>query len=202
LLIAMNVSLRDELLAMAAEDDRVHTELSNDGSIYAGYHPRLREIHERHALRLQEIIHENGWPGCSIVGDDGARAAWFIAQHAIALPAFLRDCLKLQERAAACGEIPGWQPAFLLDRIRMYEGKPQVYGTQFLPDENGVPSRYPVEDPAGVNDRRRSIGLEPIAEHLCSMRESAGPKDSQSSPRYAEWLRGYEAWLREVGWRS
>jgi hypothetical protein len=198
----MNFSLRDELLAMAGEDARVHTELSNDGSIYHGYHPRMREVHERHAGRLQEIIDENGWPGRTLVGDDGARAAWLVAQHAIGLPAFLRECLKLQESAAACDEIPRWQPAFLLDRIRMYEGKPQVYGTHFLPDENGVSQPHPIEDPAGLDDRRHSIGLEPMAERMSYLRQSTLPKDVQFPLGYAEWRRGYEAWLREVGWRD
>jgi hypothetical protein len=198
----MNVSLLNELLAMASEDDRIHTELSKDGSIYHGYHPRMREVHERHARRLKEIIHENGWPGRCIAGDDGAHAAWLIVQHAIGLPAFLRDCLKLQESAAACGEIPQWQPALLLDRIRMYEGKPQVYGTQFLPDENGVSVPHPIEDPASVDERRSSIGLGPIAERMRHVRDSTEVKNSRFPSGYAEWLRGYEAWLREVGWRD
>ena len=33
--------------------------------------------------------------------------------------------------------VPAWQPAMLEDRIRVFEGRPQLYGTQLEPDEQG-----------------------------------------------------------------
>ena len=38
----MNDALRDELVAMAEEDQRVRAELASDGSLFDGYHPRMR----------------------------------------------------------------------------------------------------------------------------------------------------------------
>jgi hypothetical protein len=44
---------------------------------------------------LKEVVAEVGWPGQSMVGEDGAHAAWLLAQHADQDPAFQRRCLEL-----------------------------------------------------------------------------------------------------------
>jgi hypothetical protein len=45
-------TLKTELLSMAAEDLRVREELARDGSLFEGYHPRMRAVHERNAAGL------------------------------------------------------------------------------------------------------------------------------------------------------
>src|SRR3954453_2080197 len=40
------------------------------------------DLLDRHDLRLAAIIAAVGWPGRSLVGEDGADAAWALAQHA------------------------------------------------------------------------------------------------------------------------
>lgn len=42
----MDAALRDELLAMAAEDEAVRAELAADGSLFDGYYPRIPEVHQ------------------------------------------------------------------------------------------------------------------------------------------------------------
>jgi hypothetical protein len=49
---------------------------------------------------LKETVAEVGWPGRSMVGEDGAHAAWLLAQHADRDPAFQRRCLDLVTQAA------------------------------------------------------------------------------------------------------
>ena len=82
----MNEAVRAELLAMKAEDMRVREELSTDGLLGDGYHPRMEEVHRRNASRLREIADTDGWPTRTMAGDDGSAAAWFILQHAIDEP--------------------------------------------------------------------------------------------------------------------
>ena len=43
--------------------------------------------------------------------------------------------------------------------------------------------------------RRRAVGLEPLAERLAKGERVPQPKDREA------YERGYEAWLRQVGWR-
>jgi hypothetical protein len=66
-------------------------------------------------------------------------------QHAISLPQFQRQCLALLQAAVTRGEAPAWQVAMLTDRIRILEGRQQLYGTQFDWDANGQMSPLPIE---------------------------------------------------------
>jgi hypothetical protein len=190
-----NEALASELIALAAEDQRVRGELLAEGVLFGGYHPRMEAVHRRNAARLAEIIVAHGWPVESMVGVDGAAAAGSIAQHAIGEPDFQRACLAALERAAEIGEVPAWQPAMLEDRIHVFEGRPQRYGTQLDVDEEGRLYPHPIEDPDGVEERRRVVGLDSLAERLARSERVPPPADR------AEYERSYQRWLREVGWR-
>jgi hypothetical protein len=189
-------ALRRELLALATEDRRVRAELVAEGTLFDGYHPRMEAVHRTNAAHLAAAIDRHGWPGAGLVGEDGADAAWLIAQHAISEPEFQRRCLAALEAAAARGEVPRWQPAMLEDRIRVFEGRSQRYGTQLEVNDDGSLVPQPIEDPDGVEERRRAVGLEPLAERLARAERVPPPKDR------AAYDRGYDAWLRQVGWRK
>jgi hypothetical protein len=197
----MNSALRDELLAMEAEDIRVRAELLDEGTLGDGYNPRMREVHERNAARLKEIIAAHGWPGHSLVGRDGSHAAWRIIQHAIGDPPFQRACIPAIEKSVADGEAPQAQLAFLVDRVRYFEGRPQIYGTQFDWDENGEMNPWQIEDPEHLDERRRRAGLNTIAERTREIREQAAREGDTGEDR-EEQKRKYEGWLRETGWRK
>lgn len=98
----------------------------------------MEAVHKRNAGRLKQVIAEHGWPGRSLVGEDGMIAAWFIVQHAISDPPFQRQVLTLLNDALARGEVSPQSLAFLEDRICIFEGRPQIYGTQFEPDDSGM----------------------------------------------------------------
>jgi hypothetical protein len=198
----VNHLLRDELLSMAAEDRRVRAELMAEGSLGDGYHPRVEEVHRRNAARLKEIIEHHGWPGRSLVGEDGAHAAWFILQHAIGEPALQRRGLGLLREAVAAGEAPAIQAAYLEDRIRFFEGRPQVYGTQYDWDEAGELSPHPIEDIGGVDERRRAVGLGPLEEHTRRMREDVARSGEGPPADRVGHRRKMEEWARSVGWRG
>jgi len=195
--MTIDQELRQELLERAARDHAVREELAAQGLLEGGYHPRMRAVHEENADFLAAVLDSRGWPGAALAGADGAEAAWRILQHSIGRPALQRRGLVLLERARDDGQAPAWQPAYLLDRIRFFEGLPQVYGTQFEPGEDGLPAPCPIEDPANVDERRRSVGLGTLAELTRSMR--AGNRPGPVSPEYR---REFAAWLRETGWRG
>lgn len=197
-----NPSLRDELLAMRAEDERVREELAADGSLYEGYNARMVEVHERNGARLTEIISEYGRARESLVGSDGAEAAWIIVQHAIADPALQRRCLTLIEEVVHQGEAPAWQFAYFADRIRILEGRPQVYGTSFDWDEQGEMSPCEIEDAEKVDERRRSVGLPSLAESTCRQREAAAQSNERPPEDWQARQHEMAAWARSVGWRD
>lgn len=194
-----NEALSQELVTLAKYDLSIREELVADGTLGCyGYHPRMEAVHKENAARLSTIIEQCGWPGVSLVGEEGARAAWLIVQHAIGNPPFMRHCLSLLKTAAANDEASPWQAAMLEDRILMFEGKPQIYGSQFQPDKNGELNPYPIENPESVNSRRLKVGLNTIEERTAELREQNARENIQTPPGIEK---QYEKWLYSVGWR-
>lgn len=193
----MNETLRDELIAMRAEDLRVREDLLQSGELGQGYAPRMEAVHHKNASRLRQIIAEHGWPDRDLVGADGTLAAWFIAQHAIGEPDFQRQALRLVQEKVKQGKVPAAQEAYLLDRIAMYEGCPQQYGTQSVPCADGKYRRWKTEDPEHLNERRAAMGMPALGDDTAETEPTP-----QALAEYQEWLQGYETWLRKAGWRQ
>lgn len=186
---------------MRENDLRVRSETIKGSSVFASYHPRMEEVHMRNGARLKEIIAEYGWPGRSLVGEDGMIAAWFIAQHAIGDPPFQRKALKLLKAAHRKGEVSAQAVAFLQDRICVFEGRPQVYGTQFEPDEHGVYRPCQMIDPERANERRKAIGMEALEERAAAVNADQRP-EKITAREYTRYKTNYQNWLRKVGWRK
>jgi hypothetical protein len=199
---AMNDTLRLELLQMQQADLNLRAELARDGSLFDGYAERLAELHRRHNARLQRILAEFGWPGRSLVGDDGAAAAWLLLQHAILEPNLMRSALPLLQEAVEAGEAEPKHLALLVDRIRTLEGRPQLYGTSHDWDANGELSPLPIEEPELVEARRRTVGLEPLAENTRRLRLQAAAEGEKPPVDLEQRGRELERWAREVGWRA
>lgn len=188
-------ALRQRLLSLAEQDLATRERLAADGILFGGYHPEMRAVHEQNADALADLIDHHGWPHAALAGADGAEAAWLIAQHAISLPKFQRRCLA----ALRAAPVPAWQPAYIEDRIRTWEGRPQRYGTQHDWDENGVMSPKPIEDPAQVDERRASVGLPPLAEQTTRIRRETNAE--HRPPDLTRYHAEAEAFARTCGWR-
>ena len=160
----------------------------------------MARVHERNARRLLRIIESVGWPGTDLVGPDGAEAAWLILQHAIAEPGLLRRALPLLRAAAREGRASPRHAAMLEDRIRFFEGRPQRYGTQFDWDAEGNLSPGDVEDPPRLDERRRSVGLPPLAEQMEEARLRADAEGDRPPADHQAHARVREEWAAAVGW--
>ena len=145
----------------------------------------------------------SGWPGRSRVGADGARAAWLILQHDIGNPALLRRCLPLVEQAARDGEIPRADAAHLADRICFFEGRPQIYGTQFDWDDDGKLSPCPISDPESVESpeagRRSSASGRSYRGKFVATPASRANARQPIAPNGGE---KPKKWAYSVGWRQ
>jgi hypothetical protein len=191
----MNEALRAELIAMDEHDQAVRAELAADGSLFDGYHPRMAAVHDANAARLRTIITTHGWPTEHLVGVDGAKAAHRIAQHSINHPDFMRECRRLLDDASVKSEVPRWQFAYIDDRIRVFEGSQQRYGTHWRGGPNG-PEPYPIEDAAHVDERRAALGLPSLAELKLST--EGEPSWNEETARRLE--EQELAWRKAVGW--
>lgn len=135
---------------------------------------RLMEMDSDNTAWLMTVVERVGWPGRSLVGSDGARAAWLLAQHADLNPAIQQRFLEFLRHAAERGEASPTDLAQLTDRVLLASDKPQLYGTQVaVHDGQYVPAR--LQDPETVDARRASVGLGPMAAHLGRVRDRRGP---------------------------
>src|SRR5262249_28886954 len=86
-------SLRQELLAMEKEDQQVRAAvlkaLGEKGispgkpitdpallKIFLEQSGKMAAVDQRSRARLKEVVNKHGWPGKSLVGKEGAHAAW------------------------------------------------------------------------------------------------------------------------------
>jgi len=123
----------------------------------------MMEVDARHTARMKEILVVHGWPTVSLVGEDGARSAWLLVQHADADPAFQRLCLEKMKSVAA-GDVSPIDVAYLTDRVLVNEGKKQIYGTQFWNADGELVPR-PIEDESRVEALRAALGMISMQEY-------------------------------------
>ena len=173
-----NSRLRQELLEMAASDRAVRQTLMEEGveqpndSLVA----EMMFIDSLNTTRLRQIISMHGWPDLKLVGRDGVEAAFLIVQHAG--HDFRKEMLPMIQQAVISGELAGQDYALLVDRIRIDEGRPQLYGTQLV-IVDGKLVLNPIEDESHVDERRTSLGMIPLKEYLKLVEEMYGTnKDS------------------------
>lgn len=102
---------------------------------------------------MKKIINKFGWPLTKLVGKKASHFAWLLVQHADHDVKFQKDCLVLMEKNTI-----DW--AYLTDRILVNEGKPQIYGTQFYKNLDGKLIPRPIKNGAGLNNRRKFLGLQ------------------------------------------
>jgi len=163
----MRPELRAELLLRAEQDQAARGEPEADWEL-------MISVDADNLAWLKNVIAGAGWPGRSMVGEDGAHAAWLLAQHADRDPAFQRQCLDLMTEAARRGEASPAELAYLTDRVLLAEGQPQEYGTQMTGRKEGwVPRR--LRDPEHVDERRAASSLGPLAEYIADMQRAYGP---------------------------
>jgi hypothetical protein len=162
-------SLRRELLRRVELDQAVRQRFT--AALQAGRQPDsalaadMAAVDTANTAWLRSVITARGWPGRSLVGGDGAEAAFLLVQHADRDTAFQASTLPLLEKAYAAGDATGQQVALLTDRVAKARGRPQVYGTQ----ASFVGGRVvidPIADSAGVDARRARVGLPPLSEYV------------------------------------
>lgn len=162
----MDEVLAAELIQMGEADQRVRGQMARGEE----WDPA---IDRENARRLREIVQREGWPAAAKVGREASRAAWLVVQHIDDDPEFQAQCLDKMKRLPV-GEVEPEDTAYLVDRVRVNQGDPQLYGTQFYRDESGTFRARPIEDHDNLDGRRSEVGLEPFAEYERSMLEKYG----------------------------
>jgi len=196
----MNDQLAAQLEQLKQRDLETRAWLLAKGRLYGIYHQAMQTVHIENARALDAITQQHGWPGISLVGLAGCRAAWLVAQHSICTPELQRSFLDLLTAAAQKGEAPMKQVAMLTDRIRFNENRPQVYGTVFDWNENGELGCN-IEDPETIDERRKIAGLPPYRESLQENITAIENEGGKPPPDFPDYQRAFFTWARDVGWQ-
>jgi hypothetical protein len=178
--------LRSEIAARVVTDQAVQQELSEriqaqrpvDAAV-----ARRDSVFQANLEWMRVVLAQHGWPGRRLVGDEGSHGAWLLLQHADQDTALQHTALRLLEGAVRSGDASARDLAYLTDRVRVAEGRPQVYGTQLDYDGRGCASPKPSEEPAQVDARRASVGLEPVAQYVQKTMVALGRAAQCAAPR-------------------
>ena len=156
-------ALRNELLRMRQLDQTARMAVIEHGLETS---KSESAIDAENLKNLKRIFEKHGFPTPEMVGYDGMNAAWLLLQHADQDPAWQRKWLGTIERLFKRNEIDAQDYALFVDRVRVNEGRKQIYGSQF----NEVAGRRvprPTVDPVHLDERRKAIGLVPEKDYEC-----------------------------------
>lgn len=129
------------------------------------------EVDLKNTKRVKEIVDRIGWPCISKVGKEASHNVWLLVQHADKDIVFQKYCLSLME-ALSDGEVDKRDIAYLRDRIRKNQNLPQIYGTQFIQNEDsGKYEPMPIENIEKVEERRKQMGLDTLEENTKRINE-------------------------------
>ena len=140
------------LVRESARKDTTVTKQEIDSILYL-----MLDIDAINVAKLKELIALYGFPTWRLVGWEGAENAWLIAQHS---PIDFREYyLEQYEQAVEDNNASIKRYAFLIDRVRLLRGMPQLYGTQWVVAWSKLQF---VEDIEHLNDRRETVLLTPL----------------------------------------
>lgn len=167
--VAFNKKLHDELLQLRKKDyERVKDAISNRKP--ENMLDRLREARDNNSDNLCLILKTYGWPTKTLVGDDGADAAFFLLRNS-SNPVMQASLLPVIIAATSQGEIELRDFASYIDRIRLNAGLKQLFGTQAT-IRDGFLVMFPIENEALVDARRKQYQLPPLAEYQRTLEQN------------------------------
>jgi hypothetical protein len=169
---------RDELHRRFLADQAARDAWTAKGMTPEASAPMLKVDADNQAW-FKPIFTKQGFPTVDEVGERGVDEAFYLVQHNPEDSAFQKAMLPALTALAKQNHLPKADLAMLTDRILSYQGKPQIYGTQYLKtmDQPGM-RLQPTEDPAHLDERRASMDLMPIADWTCVMNVVYAPADA------------------------
>lgn len=184
----------EKLSPLVERDNFIRDALVKRGTLNDSYHKEMEKVHLYNAKKLKDLIDTHGFPVLSSAGEKGVQLSWLIIQHAISWPDFMLESLTQMRLAAAASDYPLDLLARTEDRIRIYQGHLQIYGTN-LDWQDGELKPTPCEMPESLNLRRKSMGLPPLEDGGITVSSERPPLDVEK--KHQEYLE----WLKKVGWR-
>lgn len=189
-----------EIIELQNADLQLRDKLIQNGQLFDGYNKEMEALHNRHAEILNNIIDKIGYPTVEKVGREANQAAWLVIQHSIGQPEFMKKCAVLLEKTVEENQADAKHLAYLTDRIAVFEGEAQLYGTQFDWDAGGEMNPNPFDDLEKVNFRRKTIGLNSLEEQTEIIRKQVFRENQKPPTDLKERTKQADEWRKKVGW--
>jgi hypothetical protein len=126
----------------------------------------MEEIYRRNALWLRGKPKRMKLFDQKTAGDVTSTAAWLVLQHADFDEKWQRSVITRLQDLAKRGRFQKDHLALLIDRVAVNSGQPQIYGSQGKCGADGLWHPKPIADPDHVEDRRKEVGLMPMADNI------------------------------------
>ena len=151
------VNIREEIYQMVEEDQN---QLAAPDLF-----PNRDGLVLKHTEKIKEILADQGWLKLSEYGEGTLENLWMLVQHSDHDIPFQEQCLQMMKSLPE-EEVIKRHIAMLTDRILVNTGQPQIYGSQIMRMEKGKRIPWPIENEAGVEERRAAMGMRPLSEYL------------------------------------
>ena len=140
-------------------------EIDQEARFMENVDPKIKKfliysIDSAHSHRIRGYIRDYGYPSKEIVGEAALHMFWLLIQHQDFDLILMEDCHN------NCIFSPE-DTAYLMDRIKMTKGLPQIYGTQFHMEDE-IRTIYPIENIEAVDVRRSEKGMESLESYITS----------------------------------
>lgn len=150
-----------QINGFAEKDQLLRNKIFSKSNISEEDKKTLADFDEKSTEFIKNILSEIGLPTITKVGKKASYNAWLLVQHSRDLK-FQKEYLELLKQNEK--DVNPANIAYLEDRVLMYEGKHQIYGTQFvLNEETGKMELYQIADAENVNVRRAKYGMRPLS---------------------------------------
>jgi len=118
-----------------------------------------------HVIRVTSFLDKYGWMPADSIGKMANLALFIVIQHAGIETQ--KKYLPMMRDAVKKGAVKPGHLALLEDRVALREGNLQIYGSQIYYNKaSATPFVAPLMDPETVDERRKSVGLEPLSKYL------------------------------------
>jgi len=170
-----NDTLSKQLDSILGDDQKYREELESvenrDGTESQAYISIMKKMSTQDSIneiKVSGILDKYGWPGTDIVGENGNSALWFVIQHSDLH--MMAKYLPMMKEALKNKKLEASRFALLEDRMALWQGRKQIYGSQLSWNMKTKETFIlPLDDPDNVDKRRASAGLPPLADYMASM---------------------------------
>jgi len=123
----------------------------------------LREINRQNVAIVKNIINQIGFPTINLTSQNAYKAAVLVILHSGDLELLNQSINNLRKMDPS--SIQQRDIAYMIDKARVIQGLPQLYGTQYNVDKDGFLKYIEIEKPEELVMRRAEFGMESFEEY-------------------------------------